>query len=120
MIFKPFQMKYLIVFVVLALVLSFGIHAIEINHYHPDEIFGEGLSASLHINDKQWWFLLLLAAIAITWAIFWKQSNSLTGRIVLLQKYFVLFNRFLFDTLLLFDPMRQALRRGVLHPKICE
>ena len=118
--FKPFKLKYLLIIVALGLVLSFGLHSIEFHHHHAHLIFGEGLYAILHTNDKKWWFFLLLSAIiSIALAILLKQSDALTKHVVALQESTPLPNRFIFDTLFFFDPIQQALRRGILHPKIC-
>lgn len=32
------------------LLLSFGWHAVDLDHHHPQELFGEGVLAALHSN----------------------------------------------------------------------
>ena len=95
-------------------------HAIEIHHEHIEEIFGHGeQKAFLHGGDKKYWFLALLNLIAVAaWTISALCNRRIHGddrRIShALSRYF------LFVASKIFDPVREALRTGILNPKLCE
>lgn len=116
-VFKSKNVKLFWFVAAIILTLSLGAHALGIHHDHPHFIFGEGLSATLHIGEQKWWLVLLLIAIA-------------------LNKYFLLrkgvsYSKQNVETLshdsanttgtiisIFFNPIRLALRRGIIHPKI--
>lgn len=114
------KLKYLCFMVALVLVLSFGFHTVGFDHHHPLHIFGEDVEAVMHGGDKKLWLLLLLTFIAIVGAIFWKRNEISNHQHMRLLPYSTPSNNFLFDVVLSLDPIRQAIRCGIIHPKICE
>jgi len=48
---KLFELKYLLIAMAVLMLLSLSVHDL-IPHDHPQEIFGTGIQAALHGNDK--------------------------------------------------------------------
>ncbi len=56
--------------IALFLVFSFVIHAIDIDHYHPEAIFGVGLESFFHADNRKWVFILLMLCVTLSlWCI---------------------------------------------------
>jgi len=110
-----FGFKNLLLIIAIILVTGMLLHAV-IPHDHPEEIFGIGIQAALHSTDKKWWLLLLLSSFFIAFGGLLK--NGLT------DKHSIFAHRLsfwlTFDFSKIFDPIREALRTGILNPKLCE
>jgi len=104
----------------LLLMLALGLHALEIHHEHPKEIFGsDATQAYLHGGDKKYWWMIILAAyLAIAASTFLTAKNQLlASRAILPSSFGPPYLRI--DLSKLFDPLRIAFRRGILNPKLC-
>lgn len=90
------------------------LHA-AIPHDHPGEIFGNGIQAALHGSDKKWWLLILLTSLLLAF------GNSIKNRVVGERQITSPTSFWLtFDFSKIFDPLREALRRGILQPILYE
>jgi hypothetical protein len=96
------------------MVTALSLHAV-IPHDHPEEVFGTGIQAALHGNDKKWWLLLLVAAFFVLFGNSVKNALNKNCQIFPSHSFWLTSN---FSNI--FDPIREALRRGILHPKLCE
>jgi len=115
---KPRNLLFL---TALFLLLALGLHASEIHHEHPQEIFGsDATQAYLHGGDKKYWWMILLAAyLAIAGSAFLVAKNQLLApRAILSSSLGPLYLHI--ELSKLFDPLRIALREGRLHRKICD
>lgn len=101
---------------VIAIIVMSGtlLHAV-IPHDHPEEIFGTGIQAALHSEDKKWWLLLLLSFFIALGGLL---KNGLTHDHSLSVRRPSFWLTFGFSKIL--DPIREALRMGILHPKLYE
>ena len=99
-------------FVAILLIAALFLHALHLEHHHPLE-FGEGVQALLHGEDRKWLLAALLAALFALVLLFSRRPFlvELSGRTVLLD-----FNPALSLSILV--PVRIALRRGIVHPKL--
>jgi len=111
---KLFELKYLLIAMAVLMLLSLSVHAL-IPHDHPQEIFGTGMQAALHGNDKKWWILLLLAALLVLFRNSIKNDLDNNRQILARRSFWLTSN-----LSNIFDPIREALRRGILNPKLCE
>ena len=112
------QIRNILFFIALVLLLVFSLHVIELNHSHPEVLFGTGIQAVLHGDDRTWWlvliaisFILSIAAIRLLPKI---DSSCLRHS---QAKATIIVSTFVYKLL---DSLRTAFRRGILHPKICE
>lgn len=107
--------RNILFFIALFLLLSLSLHTV-IHHGHPGEMSGNEIQAVLHGNDKKWWILLLLASFILALSCLLKRG------LANIQSAFVCTSAFrlTFYFSKIFDPIRKALRRGILHPKLCE
>ena len=106
--------KKLLLVIAIVLVSGMILHAV-IPHDHPEEIFGTGIQAALHGNDKKWWLLLFLAAFLVLFGNSIKNVLDKNRQIFPSHSFWLTFN---FSNI--FDPIREALRTGILNPKLCE
>ncbi len=109
-------LKTIVLIIAIALIASFVLHDI-IPHSHPHHLFGTGIQAAFHGEDKKWWSIIVLASLLLSFAITsrWRLENKLAGKSFLHRSsYFIL------DFSKIFNPLREALRRGILHPKLCD
>lgn len=91
------------------LVLSFGLHAISVDHHHP-WAGADGIQAALHGEDKKW--LADMLCVLYIW----------TGLLATEFFYRTMIRRNIgisLEILVCGDPMRSALRKGIVHPKLC-
>jgi hypothetical protein len=85
------------------LLAVFSLHTAAFNHEHNERVFGGILQAIVHGEDKKWF------------------ADFLPGRaipFVFPPVFFLVFYclaRYFFSAI---DPFREALRRGVIHPKL--
>ncbi len=87
-----------------------------IPHDHPHEIFGTGIQAAFHGEDKKWWALLVLVSLFFALVRFIRERLNVDLKNLACKPCFYLtlgFSK-------IFDPIREALRRGILHPKLCD
>lgn len=104
---KIFFHKKVQLFFALVLFLVIGLHTIHFDHDHQKEIFGDEAQAIMHGSDKKHFFVLDVPNFDVPSAVF------SVGFFVL---YFSIF--FIFPFRRAFDPFREALRRGKIHPKL--
>lgn len=117
---KRLLKKNHILFVVAALILvAMVVHGLEFHHEHPQEFFGQDQQkAFLHGSDKKYWLTVILASLmAATYAT--AKSLFLHRLINALASFPLNSLYFKIDLSQLFDPLRIALRRGILNPKLC-
>ena len=109
-----------ILFIVAALILvAMVVHGLEFHHEHPKEIFGQDQQkAFLHGSDKKYWLAFILTSLMAT-AYATAKSLFLRRQITALALFPLNFLFFKIDLRQLFDPLRIALRRGILNPKLC-
>lgn len=112
---KKSSIKYIILVVAFMLIFSFLAHDM-IPHHHPSNIYGSGIQAVFHGNDRKWLYLALLLAIfiALNFVNKWKLD-------IRTQKIFsIYFLRLRNYIQKIFNPISQALRTGILNPKLCD
>jgi hypothetical protein len=90
-------------FLAAVLLAVFSLHTVAFNHEHDERVFGDILQAIVHGEDKKWF------------------ADFLPGRAMPLPLPPVAV--FIFCSLLrrffaAADPFREALRRGIIHPKL--
>lgn len=93
-------------FLAAILFLAISLHTIHFDHDHPREIFGDEPQAIMHGGDKKWFGDVLVPLIVTPFIILLRSPVALP----------VVFFVFLFYKF--FDPLQEALRRGILHSKI--
>ncbi len=98
------------------ILFAIGFHAVESHHEHS-EIFGSSeVQAYLHGGDKKLWLLAALGLMGILGAGFIPHAAS---HHFFLGKYAIRHaSHLLNDLSKLFDPLRRALRAGILNPKL--
>ena len=96
----------------LMLLLSFGMHLAGFHHDHPEAIYGDGVQAAFHGEDRKWNVILADAPLGVAE---YRVLDTLTLALVLLFASLA----FVFDTqgARLRDPLRRAFRSGILNPK---
>jgi len=115
---KYFKLWNLFLFVAVLLLLSFGLHAF-IPHEHPKEIFGQDpINAYLHGEDRKKLLAILLASALFALAVSLKPRITQRETVSQISSFGPLYLSI--DLSPLFDPLRVAFRRGILHPKIYE
>lgn len=99
----------IIVMVAFLLICSFGLHAVSIDHHHP-WASADSIQATLHGEEKKWFanILYILCIFTGLVAAEW-YCRKITSRYITAS----------FEILVLFDPLRKALRKGIMHPKLC-
>jgi len=116
---RVFRLRRILFFTALLLLISFAWHEIDFDHDHPHALFGNGVQALLHGENKKWWAILLLAALAVLRASLWRvgivapdagEDHFLKTQGTALRAGFA---RAL-------DPLNVLLRRGIMHPKLCD
>lgn len=105
--------KFFILAVALMLIVSFLAHDI-IPHHHKVEIFGTGMQALFHGGERKLLYLMLLA-IAIASILNKKVSIVEINRI---SSFY--FSHWRIEISRIFNPISQALRTGILNPKLCD
>lgn len=101
---------------IVALILaSWMILHITIPHEHPEEMFGKGIQAVLHGGDKKWWLLVLFSFFVALGGFL---KNRFTGGHLTITRKSSFWLTFDFSKI--FDPIREALRRGILQPILYE
>lgn len=104
---KIFFHKKVRLFFALILFFMIGLHVIYFDHDHQKEIFGNVAQEITHGSDKKLFFVLDVPIFYISFVV------VPAGFFV---AYLSIFFIFLFKRI--FDLFREALRRGIIHPKI--
>jgi hypothetical protein len=107
--------KCMVLLIAFALLSAFVLHEI-VPHEHAEEVFGTGVEAALHGQDRKWLMLLLLSALLWIFSDSLKRQNDLLLWGGLPRNS--VFREFGF--LKVFNAVFQALRRGIMHPKLCD
>ncbi len=94
------------------LVLTFVLHAF-VKHEHHDEDSADPLKSAFHGEDRKWLTLLALASLVIVFAGFLKEKFGISYE--KLPKIIYTY----FDLPKIFNPILEALRTGILNPKLC-
>jgi len=105
-------------FTAIFLLIVLGAHIVHLDHDHPKEVFGEGIQAALHGEDKKWWLMFLIASISSCVGVL--TLKTLLRENETHKEHLHQFPHFNADLTKLFDPLRIAFREGILHPKICQ
>jgi uncharacterized membrane protein len=111
---KSLKIRNLLLIIAFLIITALSLHAV-ITHDHPEDVFGSGMQAALHGNDKKWWLLLFLAAFLVLFGNSIKNVLDKNRQIFPSHSFWLTFN---FSNI--FDPIREALRTGILNPKLCE
>ena len=110
------EKKYLFVLVALIIIAALALHMVTFSHEHHLVFFGELMITAVHGEDKKLWltFLLFVIFAAGCLRMISRSHNALAkfSRNTFNKEFL------LFDLLKLFDPLRIAFRRGILHSKI--
>jgi hypothetical protein len=85
------------------LLAAFSFHVTIFDHHHDERIFVGIFQAVTHGEEKKWFTDILPA------------SARMFVRVPMLVFIFIFFVPSIF---FVYDPIRQALRRGVIHPKL--
>jgi hypothetical protein len=104
---KNFFRKNTQLFFAAALCFVIGLHTIRFVHDHQKEIFGGGAEVIMHGSDKKHFFV---ADASIFNASFAALFTGFFAAYVLFSSIFL--------SRRIFDPFREALRRGIIHPKL--
>lgn len=112
---KIMRSKNAIIFLSVILLVSFALHMV-IKHDHSEDHFGTGIQAVFHGEDKKWWALFALASIFFALAKFLRKRLNIDAKSPASKSYLYL----TFYISKIFDSIREALRRGILNPKLCE
>ena len=94
--------------------VSMAWHTFVFDHNHPVEFFGEGVQAILHGEDKKWLFLALVIFFFVALRILRVHSSPQTMRY---RRYVGV--REDLGIGIYADPMKRAMRRGIMHGKLC-
>ena len=111
---RLFRTKNVLFILALLLILSFCLHALS-HHEHPKDLFGEGPQAAFHGEDKKWWALFIALSLSLAYVSFFRKQRDAASQISRQGETFPPAR----GSLILFDPLHEALRKGVMHPKIC-
>ena len=112
---KKYIIRSILIAVAITLILSFIAHDI-IPHSHPSVIFGTGIQAIFHGNDRKWWYLALLVASLVAVNLIKKLRFNIKLEEIISRNSLCLRGYILKS----FNPIRQALRKGILNPKLCD
>ena len=104
------QGKRIILILASILLTSLILHLVEFHHDHPHEIFGEGIQATLHGEDKKYWAILLILKFLALAGVF--------SLISFFGLYF-LFSQNLKKIIYKYNYLLECLSRGILQPKLC-
>ena len=96
------------------LLVSMAWHTFAFDHNHPVEFFGEGVQAIVHGEDKKWLFAALIIFLFIALRILSAYSSLQTMRY---RRYICA--REDAGIGMCADPMKYAMRRGIMHGKLC-
>lgn len=113
-IMKNKKIKFAIFVFSLILLGSFVMHALNIDHSHPEAV-GASWSEALHSHDKRALFLVLGVALYITLTI--NLSFLFREKVFLLKKRTESFV-FQFDISRYFNPLFELLREGIFRLKV--
>lgn len=104
------------IFYLLALLIlvSMGLHAVGLHHEHPHEIFGDGVQAAFHGEERKYWYAVLASLFASA-TLFFGASRRDATRVD--QIHFAAYEKPASATSFP-DPIRIALAQGVLHSRI--
>jgi hypothetical protein len=105
-----FFRKKVQVFFALVFFLVISLHTLHFDHDHQKEFFGDDIQAIMHGSDKKYVFVLDVPIFNI--------SPSVLPAGFLIFYFFSIFFVTFFRRI--FDPFREALRRGIIHSKIYE
>ncbi|MEK7643527.1 MAG: hypothetical protein AAB372_03735 [Patescibacteria group bacterium] len=86
------------------ILLSFGLHALPIEHAHPHE-FGAGVQAALHGENRKFFVFTIFLAL---------YSNILIS--LFMQCYYGYYAALKND----YNPLETIFRRGIVHRKHCD
>lgn len=103
------------IFQILALLLvaTFILHTF-VPHSHPHES-GDPLQVALHGEDRKWWAMVVLSSLLVAIASFLKERQD----IVLINFVGKITAYLDLNFSKIFNPILEALRTGVLNPKLC-
>lgn len=88
----------------LLLVAALSLHDVHFGHHHPSQAFGDDrIEAALHGEDKK---SFVAAVLAPAPSVMHDQTNAVPLFTILLAAACWL-------------PLSRALRRGIMHPKLC-
>lgn len=104
----------LLIVVSILIILSMIFHAV-IPHHHPKEIFGDGIQGAFHGEEKKYYTLIVLASLFFAFSGFFRKRLYVDSKHFISAAYFSLIS----DFSKIFDPIRETLRRGIVHPKLC-
>ena len=106
--------KWLVLVCAFLLLLSFGVHLVEFHHEHPTAIFGDGISAFLHGEDKK--FFRNIPTVPLQF-----ETEVFNFAVLLFSLLFLFSNARLFNRRALLCPASSlcvAFQRGIVHPKV--
>lgn len=94
-------------------------HTLAFDHDHPRELFGDGIQAVLHGEDRKWIILgiciLFLLAFGTAYAGFMRGGfRHMPNQGQCFGAYETAMDR------AVADPMKCALYNGIMHPKLCD
>ncbi len=111
---KNIFIKNILLVLALSLILSFVLHEI-IPHQHHASVYGTGTEAAFHTDDRKVWYALLLVFLFVGVVTVRRVQFSIrTTRPISFSHTYLLI-----DLSKLFNPIVQALKAGILHPKLC-
>lgn len=100
MTFFKNKIKFFLTTILLAV---FSLHTIAFNHHHDERIFIGIFQTATHGEEKKWFTDILPVSARM---------------FVLVPAPVFIFIFFLASIFFVYDPIREALRRGIIHPKL--
>ena len=102
-----FSKRYVAVLLAGLLLFSMAFHAF-VPHHHQHFAFGEGIQAATHGQERKLWFVLLLLGLAVGRFRFTGSCGGFFTRLTMAVRAGGVRHS-----------LQDALRRGIMHPKIC-
>ena len=99
-------------FLAFAIIASFSLHLVELHHDHPHNLFGTGVQATFHGEDRKWSLL-----VSLNPSVFYSNLSVQISDSILLACVYLLLRRQKLRFQIR-DRLREAFRYGILNPKI--
>lgn len=111
---KKSNLGILVLIVAFSLMLSFVFHEFIPHEHHHGVASVSDAQLSIHNNDKKLLYIILIALLSV--AITFIKKSSFYNAV---QTASLNFSYFKINLSKLFNPVLQALRTGILNPKLC-
>lgn len=113
------RLSFSLILISIVILAAMMLHAVEFDHHHPS-VLGEGIQATLHSDDRKRLFVTILAAslviayVVSVVSLYAKNILILSGPRLIASCGDVRGIGWRHDLLM------RGLRRGIIHPKLCD